>query len=172
MNNQSETLSQKGAGWIKQHPILSIVGIIFIIGLIGSIVDPVEPKHEPKIQGQSVQQSIFDTPNLLGKNIDEIEALIGKSDSREPTSEQVILTTEWSKEFRKDNVIMTVTYDHKTRLVKDFFISAPNEIYESRDKDRMMNITNTTGTDSRYSVEFVKDLKHPSRFTGLLVTPK
>jgi hypothetical protein len=34
---ETKTLSQKGMGWIKKHPIISIIGVIFIIGLIGSI---------------------------------------------------------------------------------------------------------------------------------------
>lgn len=170
--NTQQTLPETGKSWIKQHPILSVIGVIFVIGLIGSIVDPSEKQSAPEINNQVVQQTIFDIPSLIGKNIDEVEMILGKSKSLEPTQEQVTLISEWEKEFTKDNFTLLVTYDHKTRVIKDFFVSATDEIYESRDKDKMMSVTNTKNSDSKYSVEFVKALKDSTRFTGILVTAK
>lgn len=169
---ETKTLSQKGMGWIKKHPIISIIGVIFIIGLIGSIIDPVEKKPDQNTSQQVVQQSVFDVPSLIGKNIDEIEAIFGTNESQNPTPQQIATITEWSKEFKKDNFSLLVTYDYKTRVVKDYFVGVNDEIYESRDKKRMMSITNTKTNDSQYTVEFVEALKDPSRFTGILVTPK
>ncbi len=169
---ETKTLSQKGMGWAKKHPILSVIGVIFIIGLIGSIVDPSEKKpDEPKLQEQ-VQQVVFDVPSLIGKNIDEIEFIYGKEESQEPNEYQINTVTEWSKEFKRDEFILLVTYDYKTRVVKDFFVSATDEIYESRDKDRMMSITNTNKYDSKYSVSFVKAMTDSTRFTGIQISPK
>lgn len=37
MNNQ--TLPEKGKSWVKRHPILTTIGVLFVIGLIGSALD-------------------------------------------------------------------------------------------------------------------------------------
>lgn len=37
MNNQ--TIPEKGKSWVKRHPILTTIGVLFVIGLIGSSLD-------------------------------------------------------------------------------------------------------------------------------------
>lgn len=171
MDNQKESFFQTGKAWAKKHPVLSVFGILFLIGFIGMIVDPVE-KSSTINEIKQVQQVVFDIPNLIGKNIDEVEVILGKIPLQDPTLEQSKLSDEWIKDFKIDNYNLTVTYNIKTKIVKDLFVSAPDEIYENGNKEFMYQITNTSDNDFRYIVSFVKAIKDPSKFTGILVTPK
>ena len=55
---ETKTLSQKGIGWIKKHPIISIIGVIFIIGLIGSTIG-----RYPFLRTQNLRPLIYYTPS-------------------------------------------------------------------------------------------------------------
>lgn len=55
MNNQ--TLPEKGKSWVKRHPILTAVGVLFIIGLIGSSLDKTPDTKTVATDTNSVQQT-------------------------------------------------------------------------------------------------------------------
>jgi hypothetical protein len=166
-----KNLLQQGILWVKKHPALSAIGLIILLILIsnsGSSNDS-KPQALPQETRTQVQ---FDIPNLIGKNMDEIESLFGKEISQEPNEYQINSVTEWSKEFKKDEYVLVVTYDYKTRIIKDFFVPASEETYQNKDKKYMMEITNTTMNDSLYDISFIDSMKDPGYITGILISPK
>lgn len=133
------------------------------------LIKPVATKTEIK----EVQKIIFDVPNLEGKNIDEIVSVLGiPVNSPESQKGQLSANGEWEKNFKKDGYELLVTYNYGTKIVKDFFVTANDEIYENRDKEKLLKITNTNENDTNYVVSFVKSMRDTSRFTGILITPK
>lgn len=154
--------------WMKTHKI--ITGILAIILLI--IIIPGSPKKDPVVQSVD-QKVIFDVPSLVGKNVTEIVTILGTPSSNDvPKEEQLLSNREWDMSFQKDGFQLLVTYNYDTKVVKDFFVGGDDQTYENRDTERMIKMTNTKENDPRYTVSFVKAYKDPSRFTGILITPK
>jgi hypothetical protein len=162
----------KTKSWVFSHKILSAVIVFFSLIIISIALTPVPPKTatEKEVKVEIEQKVVFDVPSLFDKNIDEVKQVLGtpKNDT-ELTELQMQGSDEWSKEFNKDGYTLTVTYRAKSRLVTDFFVSATDEIYNSGDKTKMLKLTNTQEGNKSYSVEFVKALKDPSKFTGILI---
>lgn len=117
---------------------------------------------------------VFDVPSLLHKNIDEITAIFGvPKDNSELTELQMKSgNDQWGKEYEKGGYVLTVTYHVKNRSVIDFFVSATDDIYERRDKEKMLKLTNTNESDGGYSVSFVPAYKDATRFTGISIKTK
>lgn len=164
---------EKIMSWVNSHKILSVfIGVIGFL-IIFSILTPSSPKTSVVTENKvavSEQKVVFDVPTLFNKNIDQVIEVLGipKNDS-ELTKLQMEGSDEWSKEFEKEGYTLTVSYHSKNRSVVDFFVSATDEIYENRDKSKLLQLTNTKENTSGYSVEFVKAMKDATRFTGILI---
>lgn len=162
----------KTKSWVFSHKILSVVIVFFSLIIVSIALTPVPPKTatEKEVKVEIEQKIVFDVPALFNKNIDEVKSVLGtpKNDT-ELTELQMKGSDEWSKEFEKEGYTLTVTYRAKSRLVTDFFVSATDKIYESGNKTKMLKLTNTQENNKAYSVEFVKAIKDPSKFTGILI---
>ena len=116
---------------------------------------------------------VFDVPALLGKNIDEIRKILGQPIGKdiEPTKQQVQTERDfgyWDNEFLKDNLSLIVSFDPKTRKVKDYIISSDTPIEDISVWEKQGNLTET---DKRYSIKAIDlDRKH-LKFTGIIITP-
>jgi hypothetical protein len=163
----------KTKSWVFSHKILSAVIVFFTLIIISILLTPVPPKStvENGIKTEAEQKVVFDVPSLFNKNIDEVKQVLGAPENYpEPTAEQIKLGTKtWEKTFKKDGIELLVTYNILDKKVTDFFVSATDEIYDKTDKSRMLQLTNTQENGSAYSVEFVKAMKDPSKFTGILI---
>jgi hypothetical protein len=160
--------------WVKAHPkTTGLLSVLFLGLLIWIVVPSSDTKVAVKTETKEVQKTSFDVPSLIGKNIDEVATILGTpKNSPEPKAGQLSANREWEKNFEKDGSQLLVTYNYDTKKVKDFFVSASDEVYENRDKEKLLKITNTNETDIKYAVSFVKSMRDSSRFTGILVTPK
>lgn len=158
------------------HKIMSAALLCFALFIIALLNTPTPPKVEVTTQPvvQDVAVSAFDVPSLLYKNIDEIVAVLGEpqNDSELTDLQMQAGNDEWSKDFTKSGYVLMVTYHVKNRSVIDFFVSASDEIYNNRDKEKLFQLTNTNEADNRYSISFVAAMKDPSRFTGILIKAK
>lgn len=165
---------EKIMSWVNSHKILSVfIGVIGFL-IIFSILTPSSPKTSVVTENKvsvSEQKVVFDVPSLFNKNIDQVIQVLGTPESYpEPTQEQIKLGTKtWEKTFKKDGFELLVTYEIQSKKVTDFFVSANDEIYENRDKTKLLQLTNTKENISGYSVEFVKAMKDATRFTGILI---
>lgn len=164
---------EKIMSWVNSHKILSVfIGVIGFL-IIFSILTPSSPKTSVVTENKvsvSEQKVVFDVPSLFNKNIDEVKSVLwAPKNDTELTELQMKGSDEWSKEFEKEGYTLTVTYRAKSRLVTNFFVSANDEIYENRDKVKLLQLTNTKENASEYSVEFVKAMKDATRFTGILI---
>lgn len=164
---------QETKSWVFSHKILSAVIAFFSLVIIYSVLTPVTPKDQTvaEVKVTTEQKVVFDIPKLFNKNIVEVTQILGTPENYpEPTAEQIKLGTKtWEKTFKKDGFELLVTYEIGSKKITDFFISATDEIYESKDRARMLKLTNTEVNNTTYSVEFVKALKDPSKFTGILI---
>lgn len=164
---------EKIMNWVNSHKKLSVfLGVIVFVIIFSSLTPsstktPVTPENKVTVE----QKLVFDVPSLFNKNIDQVIQVLGTPESYpEPTQEQIKLGTKtWEKTFKKDGYELLVTYNISDKKITDFFVSANDEIYENRDKEKMLKLTNTQESNSLYSVEFVKSMKDATRFTGILI---
>jgi hypothetical protein len=166
----------KTKSWVFSHKILSVVIVFLSLIIISIALTPVPPKTAPEkeVKVEVEQKIVFDVPSLFNKNIDEVKQVLGKPENYpEPSAEQIKLGTKtWEKTFKKEGFELLVTYNISDKKVTDFFVSANDEIYNKADKARMLLLTNTQENSLSYSVEFVKAIKDPSKFTGILIKQK
>jgi hypothetical protein len=131
---ETKTLSQKGMGWIKKHPIISIIGVIFIIGLIGSTIDPVEKKPDQlNVQKQEVAQpvtfedkvkSIITTARSTDLTFKGIETK--NTDSDRPAGSQMITISLNVDNYYKAEYLSKNTSEISSKLFQETFVSNPN----------------------------------------------
>ncbi len=164
---------EKIMSWVNSHKILSVfigvVSFVIIISVLTSSTTKDKVATENKVVVE--QKVVFDVQSLFNKNINEVISVLGKAENYpEPTAEQIKLGTKtWEKTFKKDGFELLVTYNIQSKKVTDFFVSATDDIYNKADKTRMLQLTNTQENSSTYSIEFVKAIKDPSKFTGILI---
>jgi hypothetical protein len=149
------------------------LAIFFGIGLIGTIFDDT-PRLTPTVT-QNVQTTsvpvvapAFDIPALVGKSVDEIKSILGNPDrGTDPTPAQLDLgTTEWSKEYERNGVVLSITYEISTGKVVDLFVAKHSENISD-----ILAVGNLSRNDSRYSVELVK-ARNATGYTGAIVRAK
>lgn len=172
-NLSQEKPKKKGMGLLK------IIGILFLVGIFGSIViSAMNPsgqieraKEVANQQSQSVK-STFDVPSLVGKDVDEVIATLGEPQGQDPTALQIQQgVKEWDKTFVKDGKELLVTYTISDRKIVDFFISTDDPSGVTTDKENLLVIGNLSENDPKYTVEFVKAIKDPDSYTGVKVIP-
>ena len=88
---ETKTLSQKGMGWIKKHPIISIIGVIFIIGLIGVIVDGPVPQTPVEQKEKQIETKPVEDPALKKEAQDQLDAFMKLS-----TEARIVKSYEFS----------------------------------------------------------------------------
>lgn len=152
-----------------------VLAVVVLFGVIGAFNGDGN-KTEPTTQAESnaTQAYTFDVPSLIGKNVDEVKAVLGTpTNDTEPTQAQLAsgLTKEWEKTFTKDGVSMLVTYRLADRSVVDFFISTNDPSGMTKDTAALKKLGNITLSDSRYKIDFVEALKDKSQYTGIKITP-
>ncbi len=177
-NTQEQVTKASGfVGWVKRHPIVTVVIALFVIVFFSSSRSQPKPQTNvpasPSAVVSPAQQTVFDVPSLVGKNVDQIRKILGNPVDKdiEPTKLQLEMMGQevtWYNSFKKEGVDLLVTYDAKTRKVVDFFISDLGD----QDKIRLLAAGNLKNGDPAYVLEFVKALKDPTTYTGVKITPK
>ena len=153
-----------------------VVIALFIIGAAGNGSKKNTVSHQ-ETKTENTPSHTFDVPSLMGKNIDEVKAVLGAPVSdTEPTAQQLGLgLNEWEKNFKKDGQELLVTYRPKDRTVIDFFITANDPSGKdglTKDTKKLLQIGNLNENDPRYAIEFVRALKDKSSYTGVKISPK
>jgi len=152
---------------------LGVTTVAFLI--LGAATSPTTPEKEVVVNKENPSDSIkFDVPSLIGKNMNEIVAILGtpNKDNSELTPAQLELgATEWSKSYEKDGRELLITYNIETGSVIDFFIPSTDKETENNDKKGLLAIGNLKENSQTYSIEFVKLISNPSKFTGVKITP-
>ena len=172
-NLPQEKPKKKGMGLLK------IIGILFSVGIFGSIVisamnpsGQIERARQAGNQQSQSAKSTFDVPSLVEKDLDGVIALLGEPQGQDPTALQIQQgVKEWDKTFVKDNKELLVTYTISNRKVVDFFISTDDPSGITTDKENLLRIGNLSENDPRYTVEFVKAIKDPNSYTGVKAIP-
>lgn len=152
--------------------------VVFFV-LLGLTIDKKTSSEEfqqvngktPKAILTQTDNYAFDVPSLIGKDIDEVKAVLGNPVDQEPSNMQSEATNEWSLSFKKDSNELLVTYEIKTKRIIDFFIDTDDPSGKTKDKKHLLELGNLREDDTRYRVEFVKALTQPDYFTGVKVIP-
>ena len=172
--------------WSKNTKLIitAISAVILITAMFTS------PKQETKTQSTSEQKTTsnstsekqnteeqvavaFDIPSLLGKNIDQLRTVLGNpTDSQiEPNGAQSNFET-WDNTFKKGDYELLATYNPKTRVVEDLFLSTDDPSGQTKDKNRLLKQANVKEGSNLYKIEFVKTIKDPAYYTGIKVSQK
>lgn len=154
----------------------TIIGIVVIGLLLVGVKEPSAPQiATPEPVKQEVNMTVFDIPLLVGKDLAQIKVILGTpSSDTEPTQLQINSgIDEWEKTWKKGEYSLMVTYDVKTKEVKDLFLSADtdNAFEAFKDRNFILKIGNLERSSNTYSVEFVKALKGDG-YTGAIVREK
>jgi hypothetical protein len=138
-----------------------------------SEVDMTTTQSESHLQGAHPRMEIkvlFDIPSLLGKSINEIRSILGEpaDNQKEPTDLQLQTGfDEWSNVFvhqSQSQEELLVTFDPRTRVVKDFFIGG-------NDRNLLVQQANLSEENSAYRIEIVKAFGTPTEITGIKIVP-
>jgi hypothetical protein len=157
---------EKKKNWFVKHKILTAILVIVVILIFKGAAESGNASRVSENQTKTEVKTVFDIPSLVGKNVDEIIAVIGQpKENSLPTEEQSKLTNEWSIEFGKDGQTLLVEYNLKTKVVKDLFISGDN-------KEDLLKIGNLKENADNYTLEFVKQQTDPTKITGVTITKK
>ena len=119
----------------------------------------------------------FDVPILVGKNIDEVKAILGApSDDDEikfpngfPDGSSTGYGKEWDKPGDKS---LLATFTQSTRKIEDFFISCDDTSGACSDKSHLLQIGNLKQDAPNYSIEFVNAGASETKFTGVKAIPR
>lgn len=160
--------------WYQKWWVI-VLCFFFGIGLIQTILGG-GAKPQPTSNTNTQQQEtavIFDLESLHGKTIDEVRSILGQPIDKdvEPTAEQIAHDhMEWYNSFEKNNYELLVTYDVTDRHVVDFFLPATTE--DERENPDLLEAKLGIQDSTHFSTEAVKELRDPSRYTGIKVTTK
>lgn len=126
-----------------------------------------ETKSEaPAQQAPQIPQAVFDVPSLIGKNIDEVKAILGSPTTyTAPTKQQLALMDIWDMEYTKDDVNLLITYNPKSKAILDYFI-------DGSDKAKLLALGNLQEKNDAYIVEPVKAIAKPNEITGIKIYKK
>jgi len=76
---------------------------------------------------------------------------------------------EWDNSFEKGGYTLIVTFNPHSRNVIDFFIT--NEDGDFTDPSLLNKICKVVEGSSDYTLQPVKEIKDPTRYTGLKIIP-
>jgi hypothetical protein len=133
--NTQETISQKGMSWIKKHPILSIVGVIFVIGIVGSVVDPVEKKTittEPEVVAVDEPKSLEDTLKSFSIDKGGATSIVYKSiedqkaDSNRPDGSRMITVSYTINSYYTADYLYKKVGEISSKVMQEVYKSNPN----------------------------------------------
>ncbi len=97
---------------------------------------------------------LFDVPALLGKDIDQVLGILGPAQPQdlEPTPAQVQLgATQWDHSFVHDTATLLVSYDARTRQVRDFFLMTQHGT--AADYIPLLKLANVKGTEPQLLIQ-------------------
>jgi len=154
--NKSDDTSKK---WSLKKPwgIVAISAVVVIL-IIGAFI----------INQQSAGPKIpftYDIPAMIGKNIDQIDSVLGVSigNTPEPPNNQSEPGgTKWHRIYMTDKLALIIDFNSITRKVISFFVEGDN-------KGTTLQVGNLSENDARYKVEQVND---EAGMLGLKVTPQ
>lgn len=157
---------------------LIIIGVVSAL-VLNSLGDAREKARKAQEQAATsalppVTSPAFDVPSLVGKNLNQVQAVLGTPVSA-PTPPAAYEGVDWDRAWEKDGQRLAVSYDLKTLRIIDFFIEADDPSGATKDTNRLLTIGNLKTDNPRYEVEFVPVLKSyndPGSYTGVKITPK
>lgn len=164
-NNMPKVTSIKKV-WIISVISFVVIIILISIGLGSGQESQQTTNRQPTAQPTVKTSYVFDVPNLLTLNIDQVRESIGQPVDKdiEPSSQQLNSSSgEWDNTFRKDSEELLVTFNVKTRKLIDLFISGDN-------KASLLEKTGLNEGDARYTLKFVQALSDPKLITGVIIT--
>lgn len=134
--------------------------VLFVLVAIHAITVHDSTRVETKFTEEEVNQ-VFDIPPLVGKNLDELIAILGTPDEdSEPPATYVKLSDDrtWDKAWYREGYSLSVSYNIDTGKVVDLFLGSNSDhsLTVFRDTNNILTVGNLSSTSTDYSVEFVK----------------
>jgi hypothetical protein len=115
---------------------------------------------------------VFDVPSLLGKSIDDIRTVLGQplDNNPEPTKQQMKMNfREWDNMFKRNGRQLLVTFNPQNRQVIDFFLDSNDQSGNFNDYNDVMKAANLKIDAPDYSIDKVKSIKDPTKYTGIII---
>ncbi|HXI00281.1 MAG TPA: hypothetical protein VNI52_08420 [Sphingobacteriaceae bacterium] len=112
-------------------------------------------------------KAVFDIPNLIEKDIDEIRKILGKPD------EDFIETTEpgrqtWDNTFKKQGSLLSVSFDPKSRAVNFIYLAPPGDDWTKKD---VMKLGNLDSPSAKYWIERGSKFNMDGDYSTIRVIP-
>lgn len=162
---------EKKKNWFVKHKILTVILALVVFLIFKGAAESGNAARVSENQSKTEVKTVFDIPSLVGKNVEEVVTLIGQPKKGSILAEEEIIKNlaskpdEWDFEIEKDGQKLLVTYNLKTRIVKDLFISGDN-------KENLLKIGNLKENADNYTLNFVKQQTDPTKITGVTITKK
>lgn len=164
--------------------IIAIIAIFVLVAVVQGVGDaihgkktetkPVIVKDDKKVSKPSTPSQkpetkptyVYDIPSFASKNIDQVRAILGTPQDKEPEPTQQQLSMgvdEWSNGYEKDGLDLTITFNPVSRKVTDYFLSGNN-------RDKLIGQGNLDKNSGAYKIESVESLRG-SGITGIKIIP-
>jgi hypothetical protein len=112
--------------------------IAIILIVIGSIVSSSIDEARQKVEESNIEQTtsqqeiqkVFDVPSLIGKNLSELETILGVpnyNDAPPATYVKMSDIRTWEKTWNKDGYSLMVTYNIDTNKVIELFLGSDSD---------------------------------------------
>lgn len=145
-----------------------IVGAIIALVLVISAAAFVNRRNE---MHRTVEHA-FDIPPLIGKNIDQVRATLGKPYEDFPEKVWPGGDDENGKTWRRGKKRLYITFHSQTRRIVDFFIECDDPSGACSDKQKLLDLGNIKDSGPNYTTEFVNAGAMRDKYTGVKVIPK
>jgi hypothetical protein len=111
---------------------------------------------------------VFDIPRLIGKNIDEVQQVLG------PVGKDSIPPRGSIAEglYAKDNQMLLITFNRHSRKVIDFFVGTDDPSGLTEDYSDLLKICHARKGSSKYSIIPVRATNDKTKFTGIIIVGK
>lgn len=137
--------------------IIGGFAVTFTLAIIGAFLEPEKSQTEqkqPVVTAAASSSSrtrapvIFDISSLVGKNIAEVKAVLGK-----PIGDLKMNDTFYYMTFSKNGQELSFNYDAKTKEVQSIFFDADDGTGEKQSKELLLDRGNLSEDDSSYEIE-------------------
>ena len=111
---------------------------------------------------------VFDIPPLIGKNIDQVRAVLGPPP--EDSIPQVGAVID--DLYEKDDQMLLVSFNRHSRKVNDFFVGTDDPSGLTADYSDIMKICNARKNGLNYLIIPVRATLDSTKFTGIRIVGK
>jgi len=151
--------------------VVGAVSFLLILGVFMSWHSDPNNGYAQYTNGSAATAAVFDVPSLVGKDINDVQAILGISTEDNSNHVWPNGDDEHLKTWQKAKVDLAVNFHSQNNQVIDFFIGTDDLSGTTSDKERLFALGNLKEGDPRYRIDIQPAGGHPNEYTGVKAIP-